>query len=173
MVYSSTELNPIPWCSANHHSYLHVRLKLMISSWSSWSPLYIIYTKDFRGEYTSTIIGSIFTSDGRWKKEVKRCIGRTKKHSHLWRKYCAGEASVWRFDWDYRNAISGQLYYTDVKHRDWAKWLWKLGGTAEHWFLGRLFRILWTDKVSTCEVFRRAGVEKGSCRTSFAKKLCM
>ena len=32
---------------------------------------------------------------------------------------------------------------------------------SEHWFLGRMLRIPWTDKVSTCEVFRRAGVCKG------------
>ena len=31
---------------------------------------------------------------------------------------------------------------------------------AEHWFLRRILRIPWTDKVSTCEVFRRAGVWK-------------
>ena len=32
---------------------------------------------------------------------------------------------------------------------------------AEHWFLRRMLRIPWTDKGSTCEVFRRAGVGKG------------
>ena len=32
---------------------------------------------------------------------------------------------------------------------------------AEHWFLRGVLRILWTDKVSTCEVFRRDGVGKG------------
>ena len=32
---------------------------------------------------------------------------------------------------------------------------------SEHWFLRRMFRIPWTDKVSTCKVFRRAGVGKG------------
>ena len=32
---------------------------------------------------------------------------------------------------------------------------------AEHWFVRRMLRIPWTDKVSTCEVFRRAGVGKG------------
>ena len=32
---------------------------------------------------------------------------------------------------------------------------------AEHWFLRRMLRILWTDKVTTCEVLRRAGVGKG------------
>ena len=32
---------------------------------------------------------------------------------------------------------------------------------AEHWFIRRMLRILWTDKVSTCEVFRRADVRKG------------
>ena len=31
----------------------------------------------------------------------------------------------------------------------------------EHWFLRRMLRIPWTDKVSTCEIFRRAGVGKG------------
>ena len=31
---------------------------------------------------------------------------------------------------------------------------------ADHWFLRRMLRIPWTDKVSTCDVFRRAGVGK-------------
>ena len=31
---------------------------------------------------------------------------------------------------------------------------------AEHWFLRRMLRIPWTDQVSTCEDFRRAGVGK-------------
>ena len=31
----------------------------------------------------------------------------------------------------------------------------------DHWFLRRMLRIHWTDKVSICEVFRRAGVRKG------------
>ena len=30
-VYSSTELNPTPRCSANHHPYLHVRLKFTVN----------------------------------------------------------------------------------------------------------------------------------------------
>ena len=34
-------------------------------------------------------------------------------------------------------------------------------GVTEHWFLRRMLRIPWTDKVSTCEVFRRTGVGKG------------
>ena len=32
--------------------------------------------------------------------------------------------------------------------------------TAEQWFLRRILRIPWTDKVSTCDVFRGAGVLK-------------
>ena len=32
---------------------------------------------------------------------------------------------------------------------------------AEHWFIRRMLRIPWTDEVSTCEVFHRAGVGKG------------
>ena len=32
---------------------------------------------------------------------------------------------------------------------------------AEYWFLRRMLRIPWTDKASTCEVFRRAGDGKG------------
>ena len=34
----------------------------------------------------------------------------------------------------------------------------------EHWFLRRMLRIPCTDKVSTYEVFRRAGVGKGRLR---------
>ena len=36
---------------------------------------------------------------------------------------------------------------------------------AENWFLRGMLRILWTDKVSICEVFRRAGVGKGLMQT--------
>ena len=32
---------------------------------------------------------------------------------------------------------------------------------AEYWFLRGMLREPWTDKVSTCEVFRRAGIDKG------------
>ena len=42
---------------------------------------------------------------------------------------------------------------------------------AEHWFLRRILRIPWTDKVSTCEVFRRAGVEKGLMQNMFRRQM--
>ena len=32
---------------------------------------------------------------------------------------------------------------------------------AKHWFIRRMLRIPWTDKVSTCEVFRIAAIENG------------
>ena len=32
---------------------------------------------------------------------------------------------------------------------------------AEHWYVSRMLRIPWTDKVSTCEMFRRARIGKG------------
>ena len=32
---------------------------------------------------------------------------------------------------------------------------------TEHLFLRRMLRISWTDKVSTCEVFRRGGIGEG------------
>ena len=34
-------------------------------------------------------------------------------------------------------------------------------GGSRNWFLKIMLRIPWTDKVSTCEVFRRAVVGKG------------
>ena len=41
----------------------------------------------------------------------------------------------------------------DIEQRDDEKL-----GAAEHWFIRRLLRIHWTDKVSTCEVFRTTAV---------------
>ena len=44
----------------------------------------------------------------------------------------------------------------------------KLG---EHWFLRRMLIIHWTDKVSTCEVFRRAGVGKGCMQDMIRRQM--
>ena len=66
-------------------------------------------------------LGSVFTSDGKCNKKLKRPIAITKTASHLWRKHCAGETSVFRFGWEYWNSIFGQLCNTDVKHGHWAK----------------------------------------------------
>ena len=43
--------------------------------------------------------------------------------------------------------------------------------TAEHWFLRRMLRIPWTDKVSTCAVFRRVGVGKGLMQNMIRRKM--
>ena len=42
---------------------------------------------------------------------------------------------------------------------------------AEHWFIRRMLRIPLTDKVSTCEVFRRAGVGKGLTQDMFRRQM--
>ena len=42
---------------------------------------------------------------------------------------------------------------------------------AEHCFLSRMLRIPWTDKVSTCEVFRRAGVGKRLMQDMILKQM--
>ena len=42
---------------------------------------------------------------------------------------------------------------------------------AEHWFLRRMLRIPCTDKVSTCEVFRRAGVGKWLMRDMIRRQM--
>ena len=42
---------------------------------------------------------------------------------------------------------------------------------SEHWFLRRILRIPWTDKVSTCKVFRRAGVGKGLMQDMIRRKM--
>ena len=46
-----------------------------------------------------------------------------------------------------------------------SKGMMKTLEAADHWFLRRMLRIPWTDKVSTCEVFRRdrlIGLHQGS-----------
>ena len=105
-------------------------------------------------------LGSVFTYDGRCEKEVKRRIGITKTAFTSMKKVVCG-----------RN-ISIPVRLRVLKCYIWSTMLygcetWALSKgmmnnleAAEHWFLGRILRISWTDKVSTCEVFRRAGVGK-------------
>ena len=42
----------------------------------------------------------------------------------------------------------------------WCKGIMNNLEAAEHWFLRRMLRIPCTEKVNSCEVFRRAGVWK-------------
>ena len=42
---------------------------------------------------------------------------------------------------------------------------------TEHWFLRRMLRIPWTDKVSTCEVFCRAGEGKGFMQDVISRQM--
>ena len=105
--------------------------------------------------------GNVFTSDGRCEKEVKRSIGFAKTAFTSMKKVLCG-----------RN-ISMPVRLRVLKCYIWLTMLygcetWTLSKgmminleTAEHWFLRRMLRIPWTGKVSTCEVFRRAGVGKG------------
>ena len=44
---------------------------------------------------------------------------------------------------------------------------------AEHWFLRRILRIPWADKVSTCEVFCGAGVEKGLMQNMIRRQMTL
>ena len=106
-------------------------------------------------------LGSVFTSDGRCEKEVKRRIGIAKTaYTSMKKVFCGRNISmpvrlrllkcyIW----------STMLYGCET----WtlSKGMMKNLEAAEHWFLRRMLRIPWTDKISTCEVFRRAGVGKG------------
>ena len=42
---------------------------------------------------------------------------------------------------------------------------------SEDWFLRRMLRILWTDEVSTCEVYRRAGIGKGRMQDMIRRQI--
>ena len=48
----------------------------------------------------------------------------------------------------------------------------KILEAAEHWFLKRMLIIHWTDKVSTCEVYGRAGVGKGLMQDMIRRDKC-
>ena len=63
-----------------------------------------------------------------------------------------------------KHKYSGSIESTEMLY-GYETWTWSQGvmknlEAEEHWFLRRMLRIPWTDKVSTCEVFRRAGVGK-------------
>ena len=97
-------------------------------------------------------LGSVFTSDGRCEKEVKSRIGIAKPAFTSMKKVLCGrkismlvrlrilKCYIW----------STMLYGCET----WtlSKWMMKNLEAAEHWFLRRMLRILWTDEVSTCEV---------------------
>ena len=105
-------------------------------------------------------LGSVFTSDGRCEKEVKRRMGIAKTAFTSMKKVLCGRnisipvrVRVLRcYIW------STQLYGCET----WtlSKGMMKNLEAAEDWFLRRMLRIPWTDKVSTCEVLRTAGVGK-------------
>ena len=105
-------------------------------------------------------LGIVFTSDGRCEKEVNRRIGIAKTVFASMKKVLCG-----------RN-ISMEVRLKVLKCYVWSTLLygcetWTLSQgmmknlvAAEHWFLRRILRISWTDKVSIREVFRRAGVDR-------------
>ena len=105
-------------------------------------------------------LGSVFTSDGRCEKEVKRRIGIAQTAFTSMKKVLCGRNMSIPVRLRVRKCYiwSTMLYGCET----WAlsKGMRNNLETAEHWFLRRMLRILWTDKVSTCEVFRRAGVGK-------------
>jgi len=105
-------------------------------------------------------LGSMFTSDGRCEKEVKRRIGIAKSTFTTMKKVLCGKN------------ISMSVRLRVLKCYVWSTLLygcetWTLSQgmidrleAVEHWFLRRMMRIPWTDKVSTLEVFRRANTKQ-------------
>ena len=124
-----------------------------------------VHGKPLKQVNSFVYLGSVFTSDGRYEKEVKRRIGIAKTAITSMKKVLC------------RINISIPVRLRVLKCYIWSTMLygcetWTLSKgmmknleAAEQWFLRRMLRIPWTDKISTCEVFRRAGVGKGSCRT--------
>ena len=104
---------------------------------------------------------SVFSSDGRCEKEVKRRIGIAKTAFTSMKKVLCGrnisipvrlrvlKCYIW----------SPMLYGCET----WtlSKWMMKNLEAAEHLFLIRMLRIPRTDKVSTCEVLRREWAHAG------------
>ena len=105
--------------------------------------------------------GSVFTSDGRCEKELKRCMGIAKTAITSMKKVLCGR----NISMSVRLRVLKCYIWSTMLYRceTWtlSKGMMKNLEVAEHWFLRRMLRIPWTDKVSTCEVFRRADVGKG------------
>ena len=106
-------------------------------------------------------IGSVFTSDGGCVKEVKRRIGIAKTaFTSLTKVLCGRNISIPVRLRILKCYIWSTLLY-GCETWTFCKGIMKNLEAEEHWFLRIMLRIPWTDKVSTCEVFRRAGVGKG------------
>ena len=101
------------------------------------------------------------TSDGRCEKEVKRGIGIDKTEFTSMKKVLCGINIILPV----RLRVLKCYFWSTLLYgcETWtlSKRIMKNLEAAEHWFIRRMLKIPWTDKVSTCEVFRRAGVGKG------------
>ena len=108
-----------------------------------------VHSKALEQVNSSVYLGSVFISDGRCEKEVKRRIRIAKIAFTSMKKVVCG-----------RN-ISMPVRLRLLKCYIWSTLLygcetWTLSKgmienleAAEHWFSRRMLRILWTDKVST------------------------
>ena len=106
-------------------------------------------------------LGSVFISDGRCVKEVKRRIGIAKTaFTSMNKVLCGRNISI-----PVRLRVLKCYIWSTLLYRceTWTlrKLMMKNLEAAEHWFLRRMLRIPLIDKVSTFEVFTRTGVGKG------------
>ncbi len=105
-------------------------------------------------------LGSLFTADGRCEKEVRRRIGIAKSAYRSMEKVLKSRS------------IDIKVRVRTMKCYVWSTLMYgcetwtlsdamiKLLESAEVWFLRRMLRIAWTDKITNVEVFQRAKVRK-------------
>ena len=105
-------------------------------------------------------IGSVFTSDGRCEKEVKRRIRIAKTVFTSLKKVLSGK-HLYAGSTESSEMLNVASLLYGCETWTLSKGIMKNLEAAEHWFIRRMLRIPWNDKVSTCEVIRRAGVGKG------------
>ena len=134
---------------------------MVFSKTSSISTCHIIvHGKSLEQVNSFVYLGSVFTSDGRCEKEVKILIGIAKTAFTSMKKVLFGR----NISMPVRLRILKCYIWSTLLYgcETWAliKGMMNNLEAAEHWFLRRMLRIPWTDKVSTCEVFRRPGVGK-------------
>ena len=104
-------------------------------------------------------LGSVFTSDGRCEKEAKRRIGIAKTVFTSMKKVLCGRNISMPLRLRVLNCYIWSTMLYGCETWTLSKGMMKPLEASEHWFI-RMLRIPWTDNVSTCEMFHRAGVGK-------------
>ena len=138
--------SPSPWCYQSLPSYLHLTSRYTGTS--------------FQQVNSFIYLGSMFTSDGRCVQDVRRRIGIAKSA-------CTSLDNVLK-----SRDIKLQLRIRVLKCYVWSTLLygsktWTLTSdlikqleATEMWFLGKMLRISYKNRVTNEEVLRRANVDR-------------